>query len=104
MTNRLAYRLTPEAQADLKSIRRYTIKEWGLVQSRKYFSEIRNKLQFIADSPHIGLIHTELGEAIFSFPCQSHMIYYTVVDNQVIAFAILHKNMAPMNHIEGRNF
>jgi len=37
----VTYRLTPDAQSDLIEIRRFTIMQWGLAQSKKYLLELR---------------------------------------------------------------
>jgi len=44
MINVPAYRLTPDAQADLIEIRRYTLNQWGKIQSQKYLFELRASL------------------------------------------------------------
>ncbi|MCP4008815.1 MAG: type II toxin-antitoxin system RelE/ParE family toxin, partial [Proteobacteria bacterium] len=49
-----AYRLTPDAQADLIDIRHYTLKHWGKDQSQKYLSELRQTIRLLSETPTIG--------------------------------------------------
>jgi toxin ParE1/3/4 len=99
----LKYRVTLEAQNDLIEIRRYTLHRWGALQSQKYLSEIRHTVRLLTKTPAIGKQRTELGEAVFSFPHESHLIYYTLHDDCLVVFGILHKRMVPYFHLEDRS-
>jgi toxin ParE1/3/4 len=103
MTKQVSYRLTADAQTDLVEIRSYTIQQWGTQQSKKYISELRQKIQFIAASPEIGRRHLDIGDNVFSFPYASHMIYYFLIGQQLIVFGILHQSMVPMTHLDDRD-
>ncbi len=97
-----AYRLTPDAQADLIEIRRYTLNQWGKDQSHKYLSELRQTIKLLSDTPTIGKQRHEVGADVFSFPYASHVIYYTLYKQQVVVFGVLHKNMIPLTHLDDR--
>ncbi len=103
MINVPAYRLTPDAQADLIEIRRYTLNQWGKIQSQKYLFELRQTIKLLSEAPAIGKQHLEVGADVFSFPHASHVIYYTPYQQQVVVFAVLHKSMIPLIHLEDRN-
>ncbi len=96
------YLLTPDAQSDLIEIRRYTIAQWGIEQSKKYISELRKTIQLLAESPTLGAQRPEVGTNVLSFPCASHVIYYFMRDSMLIAFGILHKRMVPFSHLARR--
>ena len=98
-----AYRLTPDAQADLIEIRRYTLNQWGKDQSQKYLSELRQTIQLLSETPTIGKQRHEVGADVFSFPHASHVIYYTLYEQQVVVFAVRHKNMVPFIHLDDRS-
>nr|WP_321241774.1 type II toxin-antitoxin system RelE/ParE family toxin [uncultured Tolumonas sp.] len=97
------YRLTPDAQSDLIEIRRYTVIQWGLVQSKKYLLELRQTIRLLAETPSIGIHRPEVGERVFSFPHVSHVIYYIQQEHQVVVFGVLHKRMVPLNHLLERD-
>jgi toxin ParE1/3/4 len=103
MTNAGHYRLTPDARSDLIQIRRYTLAQWGSEQSKKYLSELRQIINLISETPGIGTQRLKLGVEIFSFPHSSHVIYYHCHAKQLVVFAVLHKSMVPMAHLEDRN-
>lgn len=96
------YRLTPDAQSDLIEIRRFTIKQWGPVQSQKYLSELRKTVRMLAESPSLGKPRPEVGSNVLSFPHVSHVIYYVVHEQQLVVFGVLHKRMVPLNHLVER--
>ena len=102
MTSASHYRLTADAQSDLVAIRRYTLVEWGSEQSKKYLAELRQTMKLLSETPKIGTHRTELGVEVFSFPHSGHVIYYHCLGKQLIVFAILHKSMLPMAHLEDR--
>ena len=96
------YRLTPDAQSDLIEIRRFTVKQWGTAQSKKYLSELRQTIQLLADNASLGKTRPEISEEVFSFPHGSHVIYYVIHERQLVVFGVLHKRMVPMNQLDGR--
>jgi toxin ParE1/3/4 len=97
-----AYQLTSDAQSDLIEIRRYTLANWGIQQSQKYLSEMRQTMQLLAESPTLGKPRPDVVSGAFSFPYVSHLIYYLQHREQIIVFGVLHKRMVPTTHLEHR--
>lgn len=93
------YRLTPDAQADLIEIRRFTLKQWGAHQSQKFLSELRQTIRLLAETPSVGKLRPDVGIDVLSFPCVSHVIYYLIHKRQIVVFGVLHKRMVPANHL-----
>jgi toxin ParE1/3/4 len=102
MTDAHNYRLTPDAQSDLIEIRRFTFAQWGSKQSKKYLSELRQVIRLLSDTPKLGKRRPKLGLDVFSFPHASHVIYYQCHGHQLVVFAVLHKSMVPVSHLEDR--
>ncbi|MCA6219880.1 type II toxin-antitoxin system RelE/ParE family toxin [Photorhabdus antumapuensis] len=98
----ILYRLTPDAQRDLIEIRRFTMKQWGTAQSKKYLLELRKTIRLLADTPFLGKSKSDIGPDILSFPYVSHVIYYVVHEQQLVVFGVLHKRMVPLNHLAER--
>lgn len=98
----LSYEFTQDARTDLLNIRKYTLKTWGKEQSTKYLQELNKTLQLLSDSPSIGIQRADISLTTFSFPYASHIIYYTLDNDFLIIFAVLHKNMVPEKHIAKR--
>ncbi len=97
-----SYRLTSDAQSDLIEIRRYTLTQWGVSQSKKYLSELRQTINLLSDAPALGKQRSDIAVDIFSFPHASHIIYYVMDKHQLVVFGVLHKRMVPLNHLENR--
>ena len=102
MTQKNRYRLTPDAQADLIQIRRFTVEQWGKAQSRDYLSKLRLTMGILSEHPKLGTKRPELGLGIASFPIASHVIYYVPDEKEIVFFAVLHKSMVPAMHLESR--
>mgnify|MGYP000067739126 FL=1 len=97
------YRFTPDAQTDLIEIRRYTLKNWGIEQSKKYLLELRQTIRVLSETPAMGKQRHEVGVDVFSFSHASHVIYYLVNKQQLVVFAVLHKSMSPLLHLDNRD-
>ncbi len=59
-------------------------------------------MQLLASSPSLGTPRIDVGPDVLSFPHASHVIYYVVHEQKLVVFGVLHKRMAPSNHLEGR--
>lgn len=94
--------MTPDAQSDLIEIRRYTVKQWGVTQSQKYLSELRQTIRLLAGTPSLGKSRPDVGPDILNFPHVSHVIYYVMHEQQLVVFGVLHKRMVPLNHLTKR--
>jgi len=104
MTKKYILRLTADAKTDLIEIRHYTIRQWSLEQSKKYLTELRQTFHLLTQKPGIGKPRPDIGPTILSFPHARHVIYFTVYEQQLVIFAVLHKNRVPSNHLEKREF
>lgn len=96
------YSLTSDAKAGLLEIRRFTLQEWGVSQTEKCFSGLRKTLRLLVEFPAQGRHRPEVSEGVLSIPYASHIIYYMAHQQQLVDFAALHKRMAPVNHLLGR--
>jgi toxin ParE1/3/4 len=97
-----SHRLTSDAQSDLIENRRYTLTQWGVSQSKKYLSELRQTIKLLSDTPTLGKQRSDIAVGVFSFPHASNIIYYILDKHQLVVFGVLHKRMVPLNHLENR--
>ncbi|MDI7661795.1 type II toxin-antitoxin system RelE/ParE family toxin [Cronobacter universalis] len=88
-----AYRLTDEAQRDLKQIKKFTGIRFGMRHAREYLLKIRHTLERLAREP---------GCPLRRFPCASHIIYYTEPDSGIIVLAVLHHSRLPAGELSAR--
>ncbi len=96
------FHLTPDAQADLLDIRRFTLSQWGVAQAQRYLAQLRRAMQLLAETPSLGKGRPDVAPNVSSFPHASHVIYYIVHEQQLVVFAALHKRMVPIRHISDR--
>jgi toxin ParE1/3/4 len=86
--------LTKSAQADLKSIARYTQERWGVRQRNTYLKEIDQVFRSLVKNPLIGRACDEVRNGYRKFPHGGHLIYYKQVDGELLLIVrILHMAM-----------
>jgi toxin ParE1/3/4 len=91
------YDLTEQAVGDLKEIARYTKREWGTEQARRYREELELSLQKLSLSPAIGRKREELGAGVRSFKVAAHIAFYTQRRGGITVLRLLH----PSRDIDG---
>lgn len=89
------YRLSNKARADLKEIARYTFKNWGIDQARRYNDGLLKRFQTIAESPLIGRRCDEIQAGYRRMEHARHVVFYRQDGNGVLISRILHQRMMP---------
>lgn len=88
------FSLTRSAQADLKSIARYTQSQWGIAQRNAYLKEMDKAFNMLARDPLMGKSCDEVLEGYRKLPHGAHIIYYKQPsENKLIIIRILHASM-----------
>jgi plasmid stabilization system protein ParE len=99
------WRLTGKAKRGLADIRRFTMERCGEEKAENYLKNIYGKIRLAAAHPEIGIDRSEslnMGLKIRGIVCASHVIYYTVSEDQVTIVAVLHHGMIPRTHLPPR--
>ena len=102
MINKLNFEFTADAENDLIHIRQFTLENWGGLQSNKYIMELNETINLLCNNPDIGVECKDIMTESYRFPSKSHVIYYQILKNRLIIFAVLHKNMVPQSHLSKR--
>jgi toxin ParE1/3/4 len=90
---RAIYRLTRQAEADLKGIYHYTRRTWGKAQAAKYTEQIGQCFVLLAERPHSGRKREDLKPpGLRSFVQGSHVIFYKPKSYGVLIVRLLHGN------------
>ncbi|HTO78495.1 MAG TPA: type II toxin-antitoxin system RelE/ParE family toxin [Methylocystis sp.] len=85
------YRLSPEAEKDLKSIRLYLTRNGGVRVARYVLREIRRSMRLLAESPGLGHRRSDLAEAQVKFwSVFSYLIVYDSASAPMSVIRILH--------------
>lgn len=93
------YQFTDKAERDLEEITDYTLQQWGALQTNTYLDGLENHGQLLADNPDLGARRDELAGELFSFPYESHVLYYFKQPHGITIVRVLHKRMDPVNHL-----
>ena len=89
-----SFELTRSAQADLKSIAKFTQERWGVRKRNTYLREIDQVFRALAKNANMGRACDEVREGYRKFPHGSHVIYYKQDDTDVLLVVrILHMTM-----------
>ena len=88
------YRLTPSAKKDLREISRYTIKEWGIEQDKKYMSLLDICFDEIGKGEIVERLFKDAGPGIYVRHCEHHFVFYLRErSSRAIIFAVLNEQM-----------
>ena len=99
----IAYALTDEAEADLRSIIRYTRKTWGADRVRRYVGLLERSMAQLAAGEgafrELGNIHPALRMA----HCEHHYLFCLPRDDApALIVALLHERMDVLMRLIGR--
>lgn len=87
------------AYNDLAAIVDYTKATWGRGQAESYLSEMKVRLDALAETPLIGRARPELATDLLSFPIEKHIAYYRVTSAGIAVVRILHHRQDPVRHL-----
>jgi len=88
------FTLTRRAKVDLKSIAKFTEKNWGREQRNIYIKQFDDTFHVLSDTPQIGSNCNYIQENYQKFPQGSQIIFYRMTDtNSIQIIRILHNNM-----------
>lgn len=97
------YVLTAAAEDDLRSIIRYTRKQWGNAQVRSYVAKLEHGIVRIATGDGVFKEMSELYPGLRMVHCEHHHIFCLPrADEPALIVAILHERMDLMLRLEGR--
>lgn len=83
-------RLAEAAREDLRDIRIYSKKTFGVVIAREYLDGLRGVFALLRERPFAGARDEELLRDLRSFGYRSHRLFYRVNDRDVEIIRILH--------------
>jgi toxin ParE1/3/4 len=94
------YKLSRLALADLKSVGRYTVQQWGLEQAERYLDDLGSVLTLLAASPALGRACNQIRKGYRRMEHGRHVIFYRVRPRGagIDVIRILHERMLPRKH------
>ena len=89
-----SYMVTRKAHADLISIGRFTVKEWGIDRRNRYLKQLDQCFQHLSENPELGIACDCIAEGYRKFPQGSHLIFYKLnPEGGIFIIRVLHKSM-----------
>ena len=96
------YRLTRQADADLKDIYRYSRHTWGHAPAARYARQMQQRFRLLAERPHTGTRREDLRPpGLHSFVHGSHVIFYQPQPYGVLIVRVLHGSQDVRRHLGG---
>jgi plasmid stabilization system protein ParE len=99
----LPYELTPAAEADLREIARYTLRQWGVRQQRRYARLLEACFRGIAEGSARSRNFSERYPQVRVTQCQHHYVFYLHPEGEKPRIiALLHERMDLVTRIGER--
>ncbi len=95
------YRITPRAQQDLKAIGRYTLKTWGRKQRDSYLRALKERFEWLAESPELGQPRLDIKEGYYSYFHNSHVVFYLIREGGIDIIGVPDQRMDIRNYFSG---
>ena len=92
--------LTPPADADLRDILAYTLREWGRAQRNAYRAIMMQRLKRLTDHPLLGPAREDVFPGCRSLTIEQHIAYYRPTETQIVVARILHVRRDPIGIVE----
>lgn len=92
--------LTEIARADLKSIRRYSIRTWGQDRTSRYMGAIRDTLKGLVRGTVVTRSRDELRPGLQMATSGRHCIFFEADESRVLVVRVLHDRMDFRRHLE----
>lgn len=97
----MIYKISKEAENDLKEIWFYTIENWSTQQAERYLNLIFDEIDYLCSNPNSGVDFGEIRKGYWRSKVKSHLILYKIntKQNELEVIRILHEIMDIENHI-----
>jgi plasmid stabilization system protein ParE len=96
-----SYELTPDAEADLEEIVRYTIEQWGESQAESYLGKISQCFKNIANKKTAAFLEKFPDACVVR--CEHHYVFYLIREEErPVIFAVLHERIDMLIRLKDR--
>ncbi len=88
------FQLSNKAVADMANIWDYTYEEWSEVQANKYYNQLLDCFQNLADNPQLGRNYNEVTDSLVGYRCNQHIVLFRIIDKVTIEIIrVLHSRI-----------
>ncbi len=100
MPSRRRLHLTADAQADLRSILRYTARQWDIRQRDIYRGHLDEGMNTLLEFPDRGHERDDLYPGCRALRVKQHVLYYRLTETHVIVGRVLHVRQDAVGKVE----
>ena len=95
------FKLTNKAVEDLSKIWDYTYEDWSENQADKYYFELIEDCQAVAENQNLAKNYAEINDAIYGYKSGQHIIFFRIMnENEIEITRFLHSRMDLKNRIQ----
>ena len=87
------FKLSNEADQDLRGIYLYSYQEFGEDQADKYLLGLEKTFQMISDNPRIGRERPDIDHLVRCVEHGKHVIFYDLYEDHILIVRVLHGRM-----------
>jgi toxin ParE1/3/4 len=98
----VTYRLSARAEADLAQIWVFSAEQWGVDQADRYIEALVTRWRWLCDNPSLWKLRQDIAEGVYSYPQQSHVIYFRTAEDApgvIEIIRVLHGRVEPAEHL-----
>jgi len=96
------YRLSAKAQADPAGIWVHSAERWNYEQADQYLDAMMGRFDWLRDNMSLWKPRPDLGKGLYSYPQQSHVIFFRAQGDPpglIEIVRVLHGRMEPTRHV-----
>jgi len=93
-------KLSAAAAHDIEELLDHSIADFGIHQTENYYDALTRCLVLLGENPELGYVADDIRSGYRRFPHESHVIFYTLEQNDVFVVRILHKRMDAVRNIQ----
>ena len=85
--------IQPLAEADLEKAWHDTFERWGPVQADAYVDQLFERMQLLAEQPHLGRACDELRTGYRRILTGGHIVFYRIDGDVIVVVRVLHEKV-----------
>ncbi len=87
------YKLSEVAASDIEELLTRSVLDFGLARTETYYQSLTQCFELLGDNPEMGSTVDEIRPGYRCFLHESHAIFYTPREQDILIVRILHKRM-----------
>jgi toxin ParE1/3/4 len=91
--------VSESAQADLRAIRRYSMRAWGPERTSQYMSDLRDTMKGLLRGTVTSRNRDDLRPGLLMATSGRHVIFFEADQSRVLVVRVLHDRMDYVRHL-----